>query len=593
MSLLTSPILTGYLDTQLSNLNYIFRGAVRLNGESVGLPQAVPDDRKLDYFLRDCFMVMTTPFTTEFSYRLIESGYVIPNFINLLQLNQLNKIYPPQNIHTPEFAKKLAIQNYTKSLPPILEKHMLGNLVNPRSYYSIPDLLEEQIIPSLQKSKASPEEVLQTRLWAHHLRRILNSNQYLEKFLKPKIGESDTTLLKNHLSHVENIASQFEKIVSQIKKGQFTISGKEALEILKQKKAQKLLALLNKNEEIAIKEIESALEKTSTYKNITHLLFNSFKEGPVRSWQAFSRTRTLAAHPLVAQLHQYPPEAVHKLYDTLQTYLRHPVMQESQSPVVANLRKVLSSKHAFAKAVEGPSFSVFFKNIRKMGVKRAYQFYKNLTLYASPADATGMIRQHVLLPLVQAEHGANSHLARLFSDLSLNQVTCKRLYKVFEGSGFWLKLPFSILTSYLVCGMIFNTLDNKVIQPYQRELVKQRGTTREFLVPGFIGVIPGIAAFALCLKLPWVKRLGYARSFGLAGLACILANAASAMAMFKYRLYHSPPPGKPADLKTQQAEKLRQLLQNSAQGMPYQPYPKTTFAAQNHPQFTSQFKYRP
>jgi hypothetical protein len=53
------------------------------------------------------------------------------------------------------------------------------------------------------------------------------------------------------------------------------------------------------------------------------------------------------------------------------------------------------------------------------------------------------------------------------------------------------------------------------------------------MMPSYLGMIPGIAAFLALNKLPLMKKLGYFGSFTTSGLVGLTVYAASAFAMFK------------------------------------------------------------
>lgn len=528
MSFLVNPTVAGLLDTQLNNVGYFIRGWWRVDGEKIGLPQAIPDKRKMDYLFRDVYMVYVSAYMTELTYRLVEQAYVVPNFIQTLQLNQLKSLYSGSGEHIPDFAKSMKIRNIQRELPALLRGHMLGSLVNSRSYYMVPDLLEQHA-DELRRKGVAPSKVLESRLWAHHLRRVLNPEQYLEKFLlgEKRITPEEGKLLSGHLKQMDDLVGLFKSAKDPIKPGEAFAMLKQLADQQGSAEAKRLLAKLNGKDE----DMARVLKGTS-WRNLMgdvrkHGLNNGIKE--------FNRFKALSSSPVISKIKQQPSEVAQKLFVEIKQYLEHAAVRPGNSTFLTRLRHLPSEK-ALVSAVQGPSVSEFFKNISKMGVTGAFKHYKSLTMLSSLDEVTAAVRQDVLLPIVKQSRGMESRVTRLFGDLSLSKVSMRKLHKVFEGSGFWLKLPISILSLFLVYGLLANTFDNKYLQPYQREIVKQRGDSTEFAKPGLLGGIPGILTFVGLMKLPFIQKLGYVSSFAVSGLAGLVVYAASTFAMFKQKL---------------------------------------------------------
>jgi hypothetical protein len=447
MSMLVNPVTTSLMETQLNHVMYMIRGGARIT-------TATPPDRIMDYTWRDFFMPMAGfAFMAELTFRLVEQAYVVPNFIKLLHMDRLSDLYHwkdgHENIHIPQFAKNLPIQNHPKELPFIIRENMLGEIINPKNYYLVPRTIESEIEDDRSASLAVKS---QTRLWAHHLRRILNPEEYINQYLlaENKIGEAEAQALKTQLNQMETLVSQHKA---------------------------------------ALKDPKAALKFRETLREIV--------------WKKDS---TIA---LGCEDH---------------------------------LLSVLSDPKHFQENLRGPSILKSLGNAFKIGFKNAFNNYKKETFLTSTADFMETFGKQVLTPLTNLEHAANPKLAALSKDLTEGFTTALKLQKVFEGSAFWLKLPLSFVT---VAGAwaIANHIDFHYIQPYQRELVKKRGTAREFLGPAFLGWIPATAVFIGLIKQPFIKNLGHVSSFALSGALGLATYLATSIGLFLYKI--SKPPASP------------------------------------------------
>lgn len=523
MSLLLNPAFADLLNSQLNNVGYGLRGWMRVKGESVGLPKAVPDDRKMDYWFRDFFMVFVTGYITELSYRLGEQLYTVPNFIRLLGLNSLKKTYSSPGIHKPAFLSgdNLAqLRDARFEFPHLLRNRMLGSLVQTRSYSSIPDILERMVIPELKRKKAPPGEILQAQLWAHHLRRRINPEQYIDKFLTVggKITPEEARLLKEQLKRGDDLVGLFEKAKAPI-------SAKELYERLKESGRLRLLG-----HSLTERDLERAMKRSSLFDLLGDLRRLGFREGVCH----FRRIKALARNPWLQRFRKEPSPALKELAATIKRLASEPAFQDS--PFFRQFLGDGSIEQALAKRLKPPSSSELLRICRCQGFRKAWAFYRENSRLSRPDELMALLRQEILLPLSRHRFTAKPALKELFHELSNSKVIQKQLHKVFEGGRFWLKLPLSLLSLFLFFGLIANAFDAKYLQPYQREITKQRGNSNEFLLPGFLGAAPGAALFALLMKTPWVQRLGYVPSFALAGLAGLGTWAVSSFGLFRQRI---------------------------------------------------------
>ncbi len=487
MNFLVNPVMAGRILTQMGNFGSYIRGIARVSSEDFGMPQAVPNDRKIDYLWRDTFMPWANAYVMECTYRWAEKIYVMPQFMKFLELDKLG----------------------LKEVPKSLRGKMMGSIVSSRSYYMVPDLLETSDIPALQAKlkeavqyspknralhKEIKKEITATQDLAKHLRRIMNTPQYIDKHLN--LSKEEARLLKKHLGRQERYFSLFNKldesqVMSNVRK-----------------------SLKGKNQQDSAKILKEASDN-----------------------------------------------ALQSLRRRLNMLAKHPATKNSTF-----IKKLASMNDVqLVRYIKGDSYK-FTRN--PIGWLRKFFKGPNYT----PEQLVQEVNKHIIFPLFRHEKQVSPATANLFKELGASKLKMVKLAKVFEGSGFWLKLPISIIGVFLMYGLLANTFDAKFLQPYQRQLVKERGTSREMIAPAYLGIIPAAATFMLVSKLPFVQRLGYLGSFALTGFAALSAFVASTAFMFLTRI-RGPVP-----------EKFKNDMKKPAPVKP-QPSPLGSFqmTAQNSP----------
>lgn len=128
--------------------------------------------------------------------------------------------------------------------------------------------------------------------------------------------------------------------------------------------------------------------------------------------------------------------------------------------------------------------------------------------------------------------------------------TTLSLLKRVQKSGTWPKMASSVILNFIFYGCLANYLDSKALQPWQKKLVAQRGSSEEIVKPGYLGLIPGLAVLVAGLSdkiaPKFIQKLGYFNRFAVVGGAALLTYTTSMVAMVKHAL-SKPPKNKPGN----------------------------------------------
>lgn len=172
----------------------------------------------------------------------------------------------------------------------------------------------------------------------------------------------------------------------------------------------------------------------------------------------------------------------------------------------------------------------------------------------------------------------------LYEDMLANKNVLNTLVKI-QKTSFWPKLVASVLFSFIVYGNMASYVDNKIVQPWQKKLVKERGTSREVVAPTYLALIPG--ALATCVTLidkftpKFVQKLGYFNRFAVGGLFSLGVYAGSVFLMIKHRL-GQPPEHPPQPSQDVPATKTSPFLANGFRHPPaFQMFEALTQARSN------------
>ncbi|MEB3287856.1 MAG: hypothetical protein VKJ04_10170 [Vampirovibrionales bacterium] len=141
-------------------LNLIIRAVARMD--------TIPEDRQADYTFRDIYLGLLNTIMGVWTFRLMESLYMVPRMVEALGLHSLGD----------EYKDVAGAKNY-KTLPRALEHRMLGYLVNEKSFYAIADILRNRDLKKLAPGSKEYNELL---VLAEQMQRRLDQTGYLKHY---------------------------------------------------------------------------------------------------------------------------------------------------------------------------------------------------------------------------------------------------------------------------------------------------------------------------------------------------------------------------------------------------------------------------
>lgn len=463
-----------------TNLGYLGRGFMRVSGEKVMLPKAIPDDRKMDYLFRDFFMTMVMAYTGEMAFRTAESMFVAPMYGQVLNLDKLSQVYAPRladgvtaNVLAPTYldplhgqAGKLAQLN-SHDLPSVLRERMLGTVVDPntRSYKLIPGLLEEQTLPSMQAElaklrtngaaaaqiEALEGKITRTQVFAHHIRRLFAPDEFLDTLVNMgRINDADKSSVQTMLKPFKTLRSVIDKLDDP-------------------KKAQEFVDVLG-------------------------------------------------------QLKPYSTGSATTMIDELLTVPKDQLVHRVKGYTFWGMFS--PSKWDYVKAIKKDGFWQGVKNIMSHRGMSQQGILENLY-------------DNAFKPMVESgiRTGALRHeLATLGTVMSEDIIKTQALKRISQGGSLYVKLPLSLVTIFLANGYLGSWVDNHLVQPWQRKVVKATGNSKIAEWPSYISLIPTIAVFAGLVSLKPIKNLGYVGSVAVSGAAALGTYVASTLGLINISL---------------------------------------------------------
>lgn len=159
----------------------------------------------------------------------------------------------------------------------------------------------------------------------------------------------------------------------------------------------------------------------------------------------------------------------------------------------------------------------------------------------------GALRKVPTLIKEKLETDGREEVVALFKDSQKSKDIFRELVKIQKTSA-WPKLAASIAFTFFFYGIVASFLDNKIIQPWQKRVVAERGTSREVVPPTYLSLVPASVAmlFTMCDKMtpPFVKKLGYLNRFAVGGVLSLGVYIGSVLWMVK-RALSKPPIGAP------------------------------------------------
>ena len=145
-------------------------------------------------------------------------------------------------------------------------------------------------------------------------------------------------------------------------------------------------------------------------------------------------------------------------------------------------------------------------------------------------------------------------IERLVRDSIDSKVTTELIGKIQKSSG-WPKAFLTVAFNFVFYGLAASKFDNNVLQPYQKKLVAERGTSQDIVNAGYLALIPGFAMltqlFDKTTPLAAVRRLDSLSRFTVVGGAALVTFGAGTYFILQQLLKK---PSKSAPLKPEPAE---------------------------------------
>jgi hypothetical protein len=148
-----------------------------------------------------------------------------------------------------------------------------------------------------------------------------------------------------------------------------------------------------------------------------------------------------------------------------------------------------------------------------------------------------------LLGVLMTQAGRTSQEFRRLIVDSMNSKTMSAAIGKIQKNGTWPKMAATVLLNLFFYGFLASNFDNKILQPFQKKLVAERGTAQDIVTAGYWGVVPGLAMLTQLAdktSLPLFRKMGYFNRFAVVGGAALAAFAGSTYAILMHRL-KSPP----------------------------------------------------
>lgn len=139
---------------------------------------------------------------------------------------------------------------------------------------------------------------------------------------------------------------------------------------------------------------------------------------------------------------------------------------------------------------------------------------------------------------------------KIAEDAMTSKTTLEALKRI-QRSGTWPKMFSSVILNFVFYGMLANFFDVKILQPWQKKMVAQRGgSSQEFIKPGYVSMLTGLPILVLGMSKwapAFVKRMSYFTRFAVVGGLGLTAYTATMVAWIKHIAKKPPktPAGKP------------------------------------------------
>ncbi len=164
-------------------------------------------------------------------------------------------------------------------------------------------------------------------------------------------------------------------------------------------------------------------------------------------------------------------------------------------------------------------------------------------------------------------------MERLVRDSMDSKVTTELIGKIQKSSG-WPKAFLTVAFNFVFYGLAASKFDNNVLQPYQKKLVAERGTSQDIVNAGYLALIPGsmwlTQLFDTTTPIKAIRRLDSLSRFTVVGGAALATFGASTYLILQQLLK------KPAKNPPVQPTALRPTS-TSPTVMPFSPVGRASF----------------
>lgn len=152
-------------------------------------------------------------------------------------------------------------------------------------------------------------------------------------------------------------------------------------------------------------------------------------------------------------------------------------------------------------------------------------------------------RNELLKPLLK-EIPTAAEFKRMIVD-GMHSKAVVSMINTTQKNGTWPKTFATVLLNLLFYGWAASNFDNKILQPFQKKLVAERGTSQEIATAGYLGLIPGLLVLSQMFDrttfLSAIKKLGHFGRFTVVGGIALATFAASTFGFLQVLLKRPAP----------------------------------------------------
>ncbi len=231
-------------------------------------------------------------------------------------------------------------------------------------------------------------------------------------------------------------------------------------------------------------------------------------------------------------------EAEHKQLDILLRHLhKHLNFEEFVSETLVKQKELTTEEAGLVtKAVKAMTTHVD-EAAKKQGVmKEVGEEFRQVL--------ANLLKEHADDPALKAleSAAAKEKLMNLVKE-GLESHTTMNIIRRIQRSGTWPKMFSSVILNLIFYGFMANFFDVKILQPWQKKIVKERGTSEELVKPGYQALLPGLLVLIVGLydKFPTpFRKMGYFSRFAAVGGLALATYTATMLYLIK-RVLATPP----------------------------------------------------